>query len=243
MDPISFPAPLDLQRRLESSLIASLPLPSHIHRLEGLPSATGLVQHEADYQFSEMTRDQYHQYPPYHEEAKAPPPASEPPVTMSTSVSYKKLAEPLADWVASYVWKVCTTGMSLPSDLIVSMYVFYSTRCKSLLTLSHRSGASNQYPSAPPSHLAGLVHSLFLSTLLQPSAILLALWYIVRLPVYFGPVGLGPEQVKELRFRAELLGSVSGGVDRVTSDTNVPFRLILLGCMLANKWLDDHTFL
>lgn len=112
----------------------------------------------------------------------------------------------------------------------------------SSLTLPHRSNASNQYSSAPPCHLAGLVHSLFLSTLLQPSAILLALWYIVRLPVFFGPVGLGPEQVKELRFRAELLGSAPGGADSESLETDAPFRLILLGCMLANKWLDDHTF-
>lgn len=68
------------------------------------------------------------------------------------------------------------------------------------------------------------------------------MWYIVRLPVFFGDVGLGPEQVKELRFRAELLGNVPGGAGREVQETDVPFRLILLGCMLANKWLDDHTF-
>jgi len=29
--------------------------------------------------------------------------------------AYKKLAEPLSEWLAGYVWKVCTTGMSLPA--------------------------------------------------------------------------------------------------------------------------------
>jgi hypothetical protein len=90
--------------------------------------------------------------------------------------------------------------------------------------------------------LAGSVHSLFLSTLLQPSAILLALWYIARLPVYFGGVSLGTEHVKELRFRVELLGDICDGMDKEALVTKAPFRLVLLGCMLANKWLDDHTF-
>lgn len=30
------------------------------------------------------------------------------------AVAYKKLSEPLSEWVTGYVWKVCTTGMSLP---------------------------------------------------------------------------------------------------------------------------------
>jgi len=80
-----------------------------------------------------------------------------------------------------------------------------------------------------------------MSTLLQPSAILLALWYIARLPVYFSAVSLGLEQVKERRFRAELLDT-TGGIDGKTLEANATFRLIVLGCMLANKWLDDHTF-
>lgn len=33
----------------------------------------------------------------------------------STSLGFKKLSGPLADWVANYVWKACTTGLSLPS--------------------------------------------------------------------------------------------------------------------------------
>jgi hypothetical protein len=68
------------------------------------------------------------------------------------------------------------------------------------------------------------------------------LWYIARLPVFFGDVGLGPEHVKEWRFRAVLLGATHGEIDREPLESNAPFRLILLGCMLANKWLDDHTF-
>ena len=35
-------------------------------------------------------------------------------VTFSTTFGFKKLSGPLADWVANYVWKACTTGLSLP---------------------------------------------------------------------------------------------------------------------------------
>jgi hypothetical protein len=78
--------------------------------------------------------------------------------------------------------------------------------------------------------------------LLQPSAVFLAVWYIVRLPVFFDAVGLSPNHVKEILFRTELLGDDSAGLDREGMEASAPFKLILLGCMLANKWLDDHTF-
>lgn len=81
-----------------------------------------------------------------------------------------------------------------------------------------------------------------MSTLLQPSAVLLALWYIARLPVFFGAAGLGPEHVKERRFRVELLGDSRGNVDGESAEGTATFRLVVLGFMLANKWLDDHTF-
>lgn len=91
----------------------------------------------------------------------------------------------------------------------------------------------------PPSYLAASVHSLLLSTLLQPSAVFLAIWYIVRLPVYFGAAELAAEHVKEIQFRVALLGTEA---DREAMEASAPFRLVVLGCMLANKWLDDHTF-
>jgi len=55
----------------------------------------------------------YHIVP---EQPKEPAPAPAPEVvTPSATSGYKKLAEPLSDWFANYVWKVCTTGLSLPS--------------------------------------------------------------------------------------------------------------------------------
>jgi len=92
--------------------------------------------------------------------------------------------------------------------------------------------------------LANSVRSLLLSTLLQPSAVLLGIWYIVHLPVRFGRISLKPDAVKEARFRLELFGLTewqdSGSLQ--AAEAHAPFRLVLLGCMLANKWLDDHTF-
>ncbi|KDR83411.1 hypothetical protein GALMADRAFT_219236 [Galerina marginata CBS 339.88] len=144
-------------------------------------------------------------------------------VTPSSSVGYKTLAEPLSEWVANYVWNVCTTGFSLPS------------------AFAQPSTNAGPYAVTAPSYLAPSVHSLLLSTLLQPSAVLLAVWYIVRLPVYFAAAPLNAEFVKENAFRLALLGC-DAGLDHDAAEASATFRLVVLGCMLANKWLDDHTF-
>ncbi|KAJ3572642.1 hypothetical protein NP233_g2952 [Leucocoprinus birnbaumii] len=159
----------------------------------------------------------------FGENSKEPAPAAE-NVTSSINAGYKKLAEPLANWIADYVWKVCTTGLSLPHTFVAHSY------------------SPMQYAASPPPYLAVSVHSLLLSTLLQPSAVFLAVWYIIRLPVYFGHTPLGPEYSKEAAFRTALLGDPSWVSDRSSMEASAPFRLIVLGCMLANKWLDDHTF-
>jgi hypothetical protein len=143
----------------------------------------------------------------------------------TASLIHKQLAEPMAEWLVSYAWKVCTNVLVLPRTI-----------------------APYALPNAPqlrrpmPMYLVARVHSLLMSTLLQPSAMLLALWYIVRLPVYLGAPGLGPEHVKERRFRVELLSDTRDVLDGESLEGTATFRLIVLGCMLANKWLDDHTF-
>ncbi|KAF8803818.1 hypothetical protein BYT27DRAFT_6720568 [Phlegmacium glaucopus] len=167
------------------------------------------------------------QAPPVFPSIAEPPPKHQPvadTATPSTTLGFKKLSGPLADWVANYVWKVCTTGLSLPS------------------AFSQSSVNPGHYAATPPSYLAASIHSLLLSTFLQPSAVLLALWYIVRLPVHFNALPLGEEFMKEKAFRVALLGDTDIGSDRETLETNTPFRLVVLGCVLANKWLDDHTF-
>ncbi|KAJ7068022.1 hypothetical protein C8F01DRAFT_1078660 [Mycena amicta] len=163
------------------------------------------------------------QFVPYPslDEHKADGPAPVPDVVTPTATyGYRKLAEPLSEWVANYVWKACSTGFSLPE------------------VFSHPSNVAKHRSTCPPSYLPSAVHSLLLSTLLQPSAVFLAIWYIARLPVYYDAAALSAEYAKELRFRAALLGNG----DQEATEASAPFRLIVLGCMLANKWLDDHTF-
>ncbi|KAJ3856896.1 hypothetical protein EV368DRAFT_31402 [Lentinula lateritia] len=143
-------------------------------------------------------------------------------VTPTATSGYRKLSEPLSEWIANFVWKACTTGTNIPSSIAKPRSV-------------------SAYAVAPPSYFATSIHSLLLSTLLQPSAIFLALWYIVRLPVSFGTVSMSADRTKELRFRMVLLGE-NHVLNQDVTDNTAPFRLIVLGCMLANKWLDDHTF-
>lgn len=173
------------------------------------------------YGINKCEYDYYQAQPSIIEEPKEPVLASE-VVTPSASVGYKKLAEPLSEWIANYIWKTCTTEGAFPFRGTPPTF-------------------ARQYSRAPPEYLASLIHSLLLSTLLQPSAIYLALWYIVRLPVSFGTININDEDVKELRFRAALLGT-DHGHNQEMMEASAPFRLAVLGCMLANKWLDDHTF-
>lgn len=179
---------------------------------------------DSSIEFGKQKEEKALVFPTLAEPAKEAAPAPLPDVvTPSATTGYKKLAEPISEWLASYVWKVCTTGLDLP------------------MLFRYPSGRVAQYSSAPPAYLAPSIHSLLLSTLLQPSAIFLSLWYIVRLPVFFNAAELGQEHAKEMNFRQALLGDPSS-YERDGMELNAPFRVFVLGCMLANKWLDDHTF-
>lgn len=79
----------------------------------------GFLAHESQYDYpDQLCGPQCYQaqpvYQPVVEQPKEQVPAPE-VVTPTASPGYKKLAEPLSDWIANYVWKVCTTGLSLPS--------------------------------------------------------------------------------------------------------------------------------
>ncbi len=52
------------------------------------------------------------QYEPANERPEVFPPLDVVPMTSAT-LSYKKVADPLAEWIATFIWKVCTTGMCL----------------------------------------------------------------------------------------------------------------------------------
>ena len=187
---------------------------------------------------------------PAREPRKAPSPIPT-VVTPSDMMLYRKLvADPLADWVAAYIWQVCTHGMSLPPEFVVHEdgygYACSGASSGTVTDVVDRALART-YAAEPPQPLADSIRTLLCATLLQPSAIFLALWYIARFPVFFGTFAFDPKtQRKEFMFRLELLGegSQEPGAERTKQllEVHAPFRLFLLGVMLSNKWLDDNTF-
>lgn len=100
-----------------------------------------------------------------------------------------------------------------------------------------------RYPADMPSHLSHCVQNVLLATLLQPSTVFLALWYMVRLPVYFGAAPLNSEIMKAAAgFQTAFLNNAQQSYEHEAAENSTPLRLVVLGFMLANKWLDDHTF-
>ena len=89
------------------------------------------------------------------------------------------------------------------------------------------------------------INTVLCSTLLQPSAIFLAFWYISRLPVHYEDQAGAELTAAQQAFRAALFGDVQALPPAERQNElrrRTPFRIVLLGFMLANKWLDDHTF-
>jgi hypothetical protein len=71
----------------------------------------------ADYYQGKQLNVETYQAPPVFPTLTEPPKDQEhigDTITSSPTVGYKTLSEPLSEWIASYVWKVCTTGFSLP---------------------------------------------------------------------------------------------------------------------------------
>jgi hypothetical protein len=66
----------------------------------------------------------YHSQSPMQQMVVAPTVGLIPSPTATDT--YRKLAEPLANWIADYVWKACTTGMSLPPAFCQSKWVVSS---------------------------------------------------------------------------------------------------------------------
>jgi len=122
------------------------------------------------------------------------------------------LSRALSEWTASYVWRMCTTGLSL-SPVYAAPGGFIRPR---------------------PDQLLASVHSVFVSASLEPRVVSLAVWYLTRLPVFFGEPAL--EREDEMRFREELLKARK---DSPNSDWELSavFRLVVLGVMLASKRL------
>jgi hypothetical protein len=165
------------------------------------------------------------------EDAKADQPSTV--VTPPASDAYKRLSEAFSDFVADFVWRTCITKPGKTQTYVCCRSVY--TR---MLSMTH---SSLDYAPHPPAHLAESVRRLLWSTSLQPAAICMAMHYIYRLPVHLAPIYLAPSEDREVKFRKALLGEPDAE-EREEMEAQAPFRLIVLGFMLANKWLDDHTF-
>lgn len=155
--------------------------------------------------------------------------------------AYQDIAGPLSDWIADYVWKVCTTGLSLPARFVGMRFVNQSNVTPSRGLPKFRNGRA--FGEKPPLKLGESIRHLLCATLLQPSGIALALWYISRLPTYLELQAAGGLIPSEVDFRNELVGdglNIGGSFSDLAE--RAPFKVLLIGCMFANKWLDDHTF-
>lgn len=62
-------------------------------------------------QYGQVTHDASKQSP-----RKQATTVAAPPPTATTE--YKKLADPLSEWLACYVWRVCSTGAGLPCHFV-----------------------------------------------------------------------------------------------------------------------------
>lgn len=155
----------------------------------------------------------------------------------SANSGHKKLVEPLAEWLANYVWKACSTGYR-PFSQPAYVQVFRCLKIDAKAPFKRRS--ISHFAIETPAYLAPRIQSILLATLLQPSAVFLALWYIVRLPVYLEAPG--GENAKVTAFRSAFLDGSRSLFDHEATENTPLLRLVVLGFMLANKWLDDHTF-
>ncbi|EJD53724.1 hypothetical protein AURDEDRAFT_110490 [Auricularia subglabra TFB-10046 SS5] len=136
---------------------------------------------------------------------------------------YTKTAKHLSEWAAEWLCRI-TSSTSLEDAL---------------------NGPQWSHGRRPvvPAYLAENIRASLMSTLLQPSVIFLALWYIARLPVYRG--GPEPRTTSGQNFRRVLFGEgqfMPGSEDKHALEYYAPFKLFVNGVLLASKMLDDATF-
>ena len=85
--------------------------------------------------------------------------------------------------------------------------------------------------SAPPASFTRFAHQTLAQTLIQPTGVMLALWYISRSPIHEG----GGEQGRQFRDGLRNCGDGATGEE-------IAKRVLTLGLAWANKWLEDNTY-
>lgn len=122
-------------------------------------------------------------------------------------------------------------GQTFPS-LASCGLAFIGTPSNKRTALSPGSREYSPLFGEPSPAFRRFVHQVLSQTLVSPTALLLALYYVRRqLPSIIGVgAGVSDEEMAALSLYAH-------------PPSSAPFKLLTLGLMLANKYLDDNTFL
>jgi len=85
--------------------------------------------------------------------------------------------------------------------------------------------------STPPTSFTRFAHQTLAQTLIQPTGVMLALWYISRAPIHEG----GGDEGRKFREGLRNCGDGATGEE-------IAKRVLTLGLAWANKWLEDNTY-
>lgn len=143
----------------------------------------------------------------------------------------------LSDWISEAVWEISVPLMGGHEYVLASFYdafpvANYPVTCfRSSPGHGHlrRPSAGNVKLVAPPPFKRFAQQTIY-QVSASAGSLLLALWYINRLPVRVSRMGELSEL--EVAFQEDLMAMPS----------EIPWRLLVLGLTLSNKWLEDNTF-
>lgn len=118
---MSIAAPVvDTARKAANRTVVDKPPTSAYERIAVSWSVTAPLAAEAA---RKVARDDGAAKPYTKDKPPAQASSSDPQYAPAAIAAYRKLAEPLSDWLAEYIWKVCTTGYNLPEHFVEVKYV------------------------------------------------------------------------------------------------------------------------
>ncbi|KAI0068883.1 hypothetical protein BV25DRAFT_59643 [Artomyces pyxidatus] len=132
------------------------------------------------------------------------------------SSNEKQTLSALAEWITGYIFALVDTGR-LPDEAAANRLVLWRS------TVAFKAAGRQ-------------IRLILEATVMPHSAVFLALWYIFRLPVSHHSVVYAQDTAR-IRFQDSLLGSDMPSIMEVRA-----VRIFMAGIMLADKWINDHTF-
>lgn len=149
-------------------------------------------------------------------------------------------ATDLSDWVSEVIWQMCAPMMGGHQyvsilDAQVKFDSLKHRRSSPASSVSLRRSQSLNANNLVPPPFKRFAQQTIYQVSASAGSLFLAIWYIRRLPI--GPAYTADgEKIlfneKEQVFRSDLL----------TMRAEIPWRLLVLGLTLSNKWLEDNTF-